>query len=168
MVRPVSGISLVTPPTTMNSWMRQRRGQPGGQQLAEAVAHRDRRAQPADDQDRVEHENACQPDQSELLADRGDDEVGGRGGHGAGLAVAQAGAEDAAGGEAEQRLHHLVAGAVGVGERVEPVLHPHPDVAEKLVGHNASRGEQGQPDDHPAQPLGRHVDQHQERRVQQK
>ena len=140
---------------------------PGGQQLAEAVPHRDRGAQAADDHDRVQHQHAGQADQPELLADRGDDEVGRRRGHRAGLTVAQTGAEDPAGGEAEQRLHHLVAGAVGIGERVQPGLHADLDVAEKVIRRNASRGEQRQADDHPAEPFGRHVDQHQERRVEQ-
>ena len=90
------------------------------------------------------------------------------GGHGARLAVAEPGAEDAAGGEAEQRLHHLVAGAVGVGERVEPVLHADLDVGENVVRRNASRGEQRQAEEHPAEPFGGDVDQHQKRRVQQK
>ena len=40
-------------------------------------------------------------------------------------------------------------------------------MAEQVVGHHASRGEQRQADHHPAEPLGGDVDHHQERRVEQ-
>ena len=52
------------------------------------------------------------------------------------------GAEDAAGRKAEHRLHHLIAGVVGIHERVDPVLYPDPDVFENEIRRNASRGEQ--------------------------
>ena len=76
VVRPVSGIRLVTPPTTMNTCSADDEGQAAGEQPAEDVAGRERRAQAALDEDRVEQQQRHQPGEAELLADGRDDEVG--------------------------------------------------------------------------------------------
>ena len=57
----------------------------------------------ADDHDGVEHQQAGQSHQAEFFTERRGDEIGCRSGHGVRLPVAQTGAEDAAGGETEQR-----------------------------------------------------------------
>jgi hypothetical protein len=51
---------------------------------------------------------------------------------------------------------------VGVGERVEPGLHPQPHVAEQLVGDVGAAGEQREPDEQPRRPLGGDVEHHDE------
>jgi len=67
--------------------------------------------QAALDEDRVEQRaSAMSAGEAELLAERRDDEVGAGERHQVREALAEAGAEDAAVGEAEQRLHDLVAG----------------------------------------------------------
>jgi len=53
-----------------------RKRETAGQELREAVAGGDRGAQPAGEQEEVEHHDRSEPDQPELLAQGGDDEVG--------------------------------------------------------------------------------------------
>ena len=71
MVRPVSGIRPVTPPTTTNTCSAKIDGQAGGEQLAEGVAADQRRAQRALDDQAVEQDHRHDAGQAELLADRG-------------------------------------------------------------------------------------------------
>ena len=110
MVRPVSGSSRVTPATTTNSCSAIEERQPGGEQLAERVAHRERGGEAAGDEDaRRARAAPTSAEQADLLAERGDDEVGRRQRHEFGVPAAEPGAEDAAGAEPEQRLAQLVA-----------------------------------------------------------
>ena len=66
---------------------------------------------------------ASEPDEAQLLADRGQREVGVAGRQIARLAQAESGAEDAAGGERPHRLRHLIAAADGVVPRRLPHRH---------------------------------------------
>ena len=76
VVRPVSGISLVTPPMTTKTWSAKTVAETGGHQLAEVVAADQRGAQAALDQQRVEQDDRDHAGQAELLAERRQDEVG--------------------------------------------------------------------------------------------
>lgn len=142
-------------------------GQARGEQLAERVADDQRGAQAALDQDQVDHDHRGQAEQPELLADGRGDEVALRDRHLVGAPAAQPGAEQPAGAQPEQRLRHLVSGAVVVGERVQPGVHAGLHVAEGLVGDGGAAGEQHQADDQPAGALGGHVEHHDEDAEQQ-
>ena len=144
-----------------------RERQPGGQQLAEGVAHDQRRPQAPLDQDQVDDDHRDEPEQAELLADGGGDEVALGHRHLVGAPAAEAGAEEAAGAEAEQRLHQLVAGAVLVGEGVQPDVDAGADVTEDVVGDERADGEQPDADQQPARPLGGDVEHHDEDAEQQ-
>ena len=88
-------------------------GEAAGEQLAERVPHGDRGPQAALDDQQVDHQQRGQPEEADLLADAGEDEVVVHLGHTYAArrrqAVARPGAEQAAGAEPEQRLHELVA-----------------------------------------------------------
>ena len=166
MVRPVSGISPVTPPTTTKTCSARTAPRPAARQLAEAVARDQRGAQRALDDDAVEQQHGHQPGQAELLADRGDDEVGLRERHPPRVAVAEAATDQPAPGHPEERLEGLLAAAVGagavVGERVEPDVDAGLHVAEDPPRHQGAAEEERPADDQPAGPLGGDVEHHQE------
>ena len=97
----------------------------------------------------VQPEHAQRAEHAHLLGQRGEHEVGVDGrdrGHRADLRQpgAEAGAEDAAATVGVQRADHLVAGALRVGERVEPDVDPVLDVREGEVQHRAAGQEQEQ------------------------
>ena len=73
---PVSGISLVTPPITTKTCSAKATARPVATSLPNAVPADQRGAQAALDDEAVEQEDRHQAGQAELLADRGDDEVG--------------------------------------------------------------------------------------------
>ena len=174
MVSPVSGSRRVTPAIDDEQLERDEERQPGREQLAERVAHRQRRAEPACHEQHVQHEDRAHAEQPDLLAEGGDDEVGVRQRNEFRVPAAEAGAEDAAGAEPEQRLPQLVPVVVvlvdAVGQLVEDVQ-PHADArlhrAEQLVRHVRADREQQDADDHPADPLGRDVEQHDEHAEEQ-
>src|SRR5262249_38750510 len=91
----------------------------------------------AGDEDEVEQEDGGGAEETELLADSGEDVVGVDGGDAPGLALTETGAEDAAGGEGVIGLDLLVAGVEGVAPGVEPVLDADADAVEQDVGEPA-------------------------------
>ena len=162
MVRPVNGMSRVTPPTTTKTCRAMLKDRPGGQQLAEGVAYPDRGAQAALHDDAVDDEQRHEAGEAELLTDRGDDEVGVRKGHDVGSTLTETLAEDAAGAHAVEALHQLVAAAdrvVVVRHRVQPDVYTLPDMSEQGPGHERARHEKHQADEQPREPLGGDVQQ---------
>ena len=122
VVRPVSGMTRVTPPMTTNTWKPDREGQADGEQLAEPVAHAERGADAA--LDRRPHRGparARDPEEAELLAEAGEDEVAVGEGDEPGPALPEPGAGEAARGHAPEALGQLV-GLLerGLREGVEP------------------------------------------------
>ena len=138
-VTPVSGISRVTPPTITNvctprmvaspaansfengrrAWIAIRNALPTRSMNAMTIA------------DRAE--------QTELLTDRGEDEVGRRDGDDVGAAEPEPGALEPATAEPVEALHELVALVLRVVPRVEPGVDAGLHVAEALVRDRRSR-----------------------------
>jgi hypothetical protein len=82
-------MSPVTPPTMTKTCRQRENDRPGGQELAEGVAHRQRGPQAAL-HDQAEHEqDRHDADEPELLADRRHDEVGARVRHRAGTPLTE-------------------------------------------------------------------------------
>ena len=67
---PVSGISLVTPPTMMKTCSASTNARPPAEQLGERVADRDGRAQAALDQQAEDQQDRHQAGQAQFLAER--------------------------------------------------------------------------------------------------
>ncbi len=118
-------------------------GEAGGQQLLERVVGPDGNAQPAAYEEDEGHEQGGGAQQPQLLADCGEDEVGGGGGDALGASEGQAAPGHATRAEGEHRLDDLVAAALSRGPGVEPDLDPGLHMGELLVGHAAGQGEQG-------------------------
>ena len=94
-------------------------------------AHRDKDA--ADGKAQVQKQHARRAQKARLFGDGAEDEVGFDDRDLVGHTVADAHAEQAAVGDAEDRLHQLVARVSGVGEGVEPRINAHLHVAEQEV-----------------------------------
>ena len=148
-------------------------GQADGEELAEGVAGGEGGAHAALHDQAVDQQDRHDAGQAQFLAEGGEDEVGvGGEPDQVRVALAEAGAEGAAGAEGPQRLHGLlgVAGHLRLAERVllhrvEPGLDALLDVRFE-AGHadGAGRGHQ-QTEDDPAGPLGgdvQHDDEHSE------
>ena len=143
-----------------------------GEQRPEVVGRRGRDAQAALDHHEVEPEDRQHPDQPQLLAQRGEREVGvDRGNRHLPAdhrqAAAEPRADQAAARERVQRLDHLVARAERVLEGIEPDVDPRPDVPEQLVHQRAAQHEQDQAADDVAPARRRDVQQQQEHREEQ-
>ena len=107
-----------------------RERQAEGEQPTEGVAHRSEALRPRATRIAYSTRIAISPVMPSSSPSAGDDEVGVGVGDEVGVALRDAGAEDAAVRQAVQRLHDLVARAVGVGEGVQPDLDALVDVAE--------------------------------------
>ena len=70
VVRPVSGMRLVTPPTTTKTCRPTTNARPNGEQPSERVAGRQRDRQAPRDDDRVEDEHGHEAGDAEQLAER--------------------------------------------------------------------------------------------------
>ena len=137
----------------------QREAQAGRQELAEAVAHRQRRAQASLDEDQVQDQDGGHAGQAQLLREGGQDEVRVRQRHELRVAPAPTGAHEAAGGLAKQALDELVRPAVvHVGiQGVEPDVEARLHVAERIHGDRDGRHEERETDDQPRHAVRRHV-----------
>ena len=144
-------------------------GQARGEQTREVVPRPHGDAQAAVDEDEVEQDDARGARQPQLLADGREDEVG-RQGRDDGVAVvehqvalAQAAAEQPAGGEREQRLGDLVPLAGHVLPWIEPDVHPDAHVGEDPVEHGGPAREQHRARDDVERPARGDVHQGQQR-----
>ena len=120
---PVSGISFITPPTTTNTWIPTAVDRPAASSLPNGVAHATAVRMPRSMMMRVQNEQRHDAGESELLTERGHDEVGLGERNEVGMPLPKADAENTAAGKAVQTLSDLVAVAGFVGERVEPDVH---------------------------------------------
>ena len=119
VVRPVSGMTRVTPPITMKHCRATVNERPDGEQLAEVVLSREADAQAARDEQEVQREDGEEAGETELLADARDDVVALRDRGDPGLALAEPGADQAAVRQPEEALHELVAAARARRRRCE-------------------------------------------------
>src|SRR5581483_5301288 len=119
------------------------RGQPGGQQLEEGLLRPQGDAEADADEQQVDEQDGGGPDEAELFADGGVDEVGGGVGDLPRAAEPEAGAGEAPRAEGEEGLDQLVAVAVGRRPGVAPGRDPLPDVAEGVVGQRRPGDEEG-------------------------
>ena len=71
-------MSLVTPPTTTNSWIATVVARLAANSLPKLSRTNDTGAQAAHNEDEVEGQDRGEPDEAEFLTDGGDDEVGWR------------------------------------------------------------------------------------------
>ena len=170
MVRPVSGISRVTPPATTNTWSASDERQAAGEQLAERVADGDARRGGRAARAARRARAARSAGQPELLAEaaRMKSVCGER--HEVGPALPEAGAEQAAAAHAEQRLDQLVArchvsrGSNGCSQMSTRAC----DVAEQRATRaTAPAANSTQADEQPAGPLGGDVEHHHEEAEEQ-
>ena len=76
-VIPVTGMSLVMPPTTTKTWTASINEKPVANELAERALGADGDPQPRADHEQVGDQEGGDTDQAELLADRREYEVGG-------------------------------------------------------------------------------------------
>ena len=168
MVRPVSGISLVTPPTTTKTCSASTMASPAASSLPNASRQIRAVRRPRSTIRTVEQDQRHHPGEPELLADRGHDEVGvGEGDEGR-VALPKAATDQAAPGHAVEALHDLVAaGRVGRVEGVQPGVHPGLDVPEDQVGGVGAGDEHRRADDQPAAALGGDVEHHDEQAEEQ-
>ena len=106
---------------------------------------------------RYRPEDRDDPDETELLAERGQREVrvdlrDRRPPGDERQSPSETRAEQPAAGEGVERLDDLVAGPGRVGERIQPDVHPCSDIAHGLVQDEAADDEEHEPDDHRAHP----------------
>ena len=114
---------------------RQREGQPGGEQLAEAVSHPQGGAHAALDEQDVEHQEPEEAEEPDLLAEAGDDEVRLREVRQVRSAAAEARSEEPTVGHAHEATGELVRDRQRRGgERVEPQHDALLHVAEEQEG----------------------------------
>ncbi len=136
-----------------------------GQQLAEPVLAGDGRLEPPADEHDVAQQDRRGAEQAELLADRGEDEVGLRVRDQARVALAETRPPDAPGAQREHRLRQLAVPLVEHPRRVQgvqPHVHAKLDVGEGHVADVRPDREQQQPDDEVGRPAGRHPQHHHE------
>jgi hypothetical protein len=161
---------------------REAEGEPGREQLREAVIGEQREAHSAQDEDHEQEQQRRDPNEPQLLRERGVDEVGVQvrdqrlslGGRERPLA--EAGAEPAAVRERVERLDELEAGAVLaqrrvpvqravdglVRPRVQPDRHAVVDVLDLRIDERGAAHEERQPDRREQDPAGRDVEHRQE------
>ena len=113
VVRPVSGITRVTPPTMMNTCSAIVNDRPGREQLAEVVLTGEADADAAAREHHVEAEDREHADEPELLAEARQDVVALRQRRDVRATLAESGADEPALREPEDALHELVAAARG-------------------------------------------------------
>src|SRR5258708_5529393 len=102
-------------------------------ELFERMLGPDRKAQRASDQQEEGREDEDRSDESELLADRREDEVGLDGGDALRATEGESGPGHSAGTESKHRLDDLVTVPLCDWPGVEPHLEPDPHVSERLV-----------------------------------
>ena len=111
VVRPVSGMTRVTPPMTMKHLQRDDEGEADAEQLAEVVLAGEADAEAAGHEQQVEREDREDAGEPELFAEARDDVVALGTGVMSGRPWPEPGADEPAVGETEQALHELVAAA---------------------------------------------------------
>ena len=162
VVRPVSGMMRVTPPTMMNTCSAIVNDRPVAEQLAEVVLAGQADADAAAREDHVKAEDREDADESELLAEARQDVVALREGRDVRPALAEAGADDPALREPEDALDELVAAAAALDhlgvEGVEPVREAPADVRQDARREERAGGGEHDSEQHPARLAGRDVE----------
>ena len=168
MVRPVSGMTRVTPPTTTKHCSATEKARPTASSLPKPSRTPSAVRRPRSTRSTYSSSSANRPDQAELLTEAREDEVAlGEGGE-VGPALPEPGAEQPAGGHAHEALGQLVGlRREAWRERVEPQVDALLDVAEDQVCEVGAGGEQHQADGDPATPLGGDVEHRDEQAEEQ-
>ena len=145
-----------------------RRREPAGQELREAVVGVGRDHEAALDQHQEAEQDADPADVAQLGGDRGEHEVGRQGRHHRRAVAAhqegapEPGPQHPALGQRVERLDELEALVLGVVERGQPVLHPALDARHDGVDRRRPHQEQREPEDRVRRPPAGEVDHRQE------
>ena len=119
-------------------------GEAHGHERADVALRARRRHEAADGQAQEQQQHAGRAQKADLFCDGREDEVALNDGDLFGQAAPDADAEQVAVGDGVDALYQLVAGVLGVRERVQPVVHAHLHVTEGQVGSHAADGNEAQ------------------------